>query len=75
MVEVVSSLCFPKSNEYMRLMFEEILGYDMIVGDSFSDQDSLEEFGSYVRDISYPVSLFLRLYVLDCECPCGQSWE
>lgn len=69
MVEVVSSLCFPKSNEYLKDMTAELLHYEIVVGDSFSGEDSIEEFASYVEDISYPVSLFLRLYVLDCECP------
>lgn len=75
MVEVVSSMCFPKSKEYIRMMCEDIMDTcPVIVGDSFSGGDSLTDFASYVEDISLPVSLFLRLYVLDCECPCGLSW-
>lgn len=72
MIEVVSSLCFPKSDEYLKVMWADFMGScPVIVGDSFSEQDSLEEFESEIFDISYPVSLFLRLYVLGCECPCG----
>lgn len=75
MLEVVSSLCFPKSDEYLKMMADDIMKTEFIIEDSFTGQNSLTEFISYVEDISCPVSLFLRLYVLDCECPCGGlSW-
>lgn len=70
MVEVVPSVCFPKSIPYLTWKFDEFREYDPTIS-----EDSLFECTSFVYDISYPVSLFLRLYVLECECPCGGlSW-
>jgi len=63
MVIEVSSLCFPKSFEYLACLFDEFQDLNPDASD-----DAFPYCVSHAFDISFPPSLFLRLFCLDCDC-------